>query len=251
MHPVRLPPHCPIIIIPARMASTRLPRKVLADIGGEPMIVHVWRRATACAIGPVIVACDSVDIADVIAKAGGIAILTRADHPSGSDRIWEALNAMEGSLAYDAIINVQADLPLIDPAAIVKTNDMLRDSRVDIATLAVEIKSEREKNAPQVVKAVLDLEKDSDQGRALYFSRLAVPAGDGPYYHHVGLYAYRRDALARFVDAPPSPLEKREQLEQLRALALGLHIEVALIDMVPIGVDTQDDLNEIRRLYER
>jgi 3-deoxy-manno-octulosonate cytidylyltransferase (CMP-KDO synthetase) len=248
---MRMPPHCPVIIIPARMDSTRLPRKVLADIHGEPMIVHVWRRAVACDIAPVLVACDSPAIKDAVEKVGGHAVLTRPDHPSGSDRIWEALNAMEGSSAYDAIINVQGDLPLIDPQAIIKANDMLRDPRVDIATLAVEIKTEHERTAPQVVKAVIDLEEEFGQGRAIYFTRVAAPSGDGPLYHHVGLYAYRREALAHFVDAKPSVLEKREKLEQLRALSLGMHIEVGLIDTVPVGVDTAEDLEMVRKLYKR
>jgi 3-deoxy-manno-octulosonate cytidylyltransferase (CMP-KDO synthetase) len=247
----------PIIIIPARMASTRLPEKPLADIHGEPMIVHVWQRTMASKIGPVVVACDSQAIADVIVKAGGKAILTNPDHPSGSDRIWEALNILENQegrkndTQYDAIINVQGDLPLIDPAAIKTAYDLLRNPSVDIATLAVAIKDEAEKALPQIVKAVFDLEKGATHGRALYFSRLPAPSGDGPAYHHVGLYAYRREALARFVKASPSPLEQREKLEQLRALALGMHIEVGLIDSVPLGVDTSADLETVRNLLRK
>ncbi len=241
-------PHRPILIIPARMASTRLPGKPLADIHGEPMLVHVWRRAMESKIGPVVVACDHKDIAAVIEKAGGEAILTRPDHPSGSDRIWEALNALEGNGAYDAVINVQGDLPLIDPKAISAAYDLLKDPNVDIATLAVAIKTDAEKNAAQVTKAVFDLVPGATHGRALYFSRLPVPSGEGAVYHHVGLYAYRREALARFVAAAPSPLELRERLEQLRALALGMRIEVGVIDTAPFGVDTPEDLEMARKL---
>jgi len=244
----RQPPHCPIIIIPARMTSTRLPGKPFADIHGEPMIVHVWRRATESDVGPVLVACDTAEIVDAIKKVGGNAVLTRPDHPSGSDRIWEALNEMEGSGAYDAVINVQGDLPVIDPKAIAAAFDLLKDPAVDIGTLAVEIKNEAEKNANQVTKAVFDLSPDTQSGRALYFSRLPVPANAGPMYHHVGLYAYRREALAHFVDAPPSPLELREKLEQLRALALGMRIEVGVIEAVPLGVDTPEDLETVRKM---
>lgn len=251
MKSARQPPHCPVIIIPARMASTRLPGKPLADIHGEPMIAHVWRRAMESKIGPVVVACDGKEIAAAVEKAGGKAVLTRPDHPSGSDRIWEALNALEGSGAYDAVINLQGDEPLIDPKIISAAYGLLRDPEVDIGTLAAEIRSEEKKQASQVVKAVVDKPQDAAHGRALYFSRMPVPSGEGPMYHHVGLYAYRREALAQFVAAPPSPLEKREKLEQLRALALGLHIEVGVIDTVPLGVDTPGDLETARRLLGR
>ena len=241
-------PHSPIIIIPARMASTRLPGKPLADIHGHPMIVHVWRRAVESGIGPVVVACDALAIVEAIEKAGGHAVMTNPDHPSGSDRIWEALNTQDGGEKYDAIINVQGDLPLIDPKAIRSAYELLINPSVDIATLAVEIKNEAEKTANQVTKAVFDLETGATHGRALYFSRNAIPSNEGPLYHHVGLYAYRRDALARFVKAKPSPLELREKLEQLRALALGMHIEVGVINTVPMGVDTPEDLEVARKL---
>jgi 3-deoxy-manno-octulosonate cytidylyltransferase (CMP-KDO synthetase) len=241
-------PKHPIIVIPARMASTRLPGKPLADIHGKSMIVHVWERAMESGIGPVVVACDGTAIADVITKAGGEAVLTNPDHPSGSDRIWEAVNAQKAHGDFDAVINVQGDLPLIDPKAIHAAYDLLKNPAVDIATLAVEIKTEAEKTASQVTKAIFDLENGATHGRALYFSRNPAPSGDGPLYHHVGLYAYRRDALARFVKAKPSSLELREKLEQLRALALGMHIEVGVINTVPMGVDTPEDLEIARKL---
>lgn len=241
-------PKNPIIVIPARLASTRLPRKPLALIHGEAMIVHVWRRAVQSGLGPVVVACDGAEIADVIHKVGGKAILTLPDHPSGSDRIWEALNAQKDSTSYDAIINVQGDLPLIDPEAIRTAYRLLENSEVDIGTLAVQIEDEADIHASQVVKAVFELKKGATHGRAYYFSRNPVPSGEGSLYHHVGLYAYRRDALEQFVGAPPSPLEQREKLEQLRALSLGMRIEVGLIHSVPLGVDTPADLEKAKAL---
>jgi 3-deoxy-manno-octulosonate cytidylyltransferase (CMP-KDO synthetase) len=243
-------PHNPIIIIPSRMASTRLPGKPLADINGEPMIVHVWRLAVESKIGPVVVACDGAEIMQAVEKAGGKAVLTKPGHPSGSDRIWEALNALEENSIYDAVVNVQGDEPALDPALIRVGYGLLRDPAVDIGTLAAEVKNEGP-NMPNRPKAVLDMEPGAPQGRALYFSRLPVPSGEGPLYHHVGLYAYRREALAKFVVAKPSPLEKREKLEQLRALSLGLRIEVAVIGAVPLGVDTPEDLEMARKLLGR
>lgn len=241
-------PKRPIIIIPARMASTRLPGKPLADIHGIPMIVHVWRRAVESKIGPVLVACDGPEIAEAVKQANGQAVLTKPGHLSGSDRIWEALTLLKGNEDYDAIVNVQGDLPTIDPHAIRATYDMLHNPAVDISTLAVEIKNEADKSAPQIVKAVIELPKGAQHGKALYFSRQPVPAGEGPMYHHIGLYAYRRDALMQFVATQPSILEQREKLEQLRALALGLTIEVAVIDTVPLGVDTPADLEVARKI---
>ena len=248
-------PHRPVILIPARMGSTRLPGKPLLMIGKEPMIVHVWRRAMESDIGPVVVACDTKNIAEVVKRAGGEAVLTKPGHPSGSDRIWEALdkiqgNAEKGKRDFDSIINVQGDLPTLDPSAIRAAYDLLKDPAVDIGTLAVEIKEEKDKRADQIVKAVIDLEEGKKKGRALYFSRLPAPGGEGPMYHHIGLYAYTRAALAKFVAAPPSPLEQRERLEQLRALALGLHIAVAVIETVPLGVDTKADLEIARTMLE-
>lgn len=244
-------PRNPIIIIPARMASTRLPRKPLADIHGEAMIVHVWRRAMESGVAPVVVACDGEEIASVVLQAGGKAIITNPEHPSGSDRIWEALIKLEDGHGYDAIINVQGDLPTIDSSAIRTAYHLLKDPSVDIATLAVAIRDDAEKTASHVVKAVFDLETYASHGRAYYFSRHPVPSGEGHLYHHVGLYAYRRDALEKYVRAKPTPLELREKLEQLRALALDLRIEVGVIDTVPLGVDTSQDLEKARALLRK
>ena len=239
-------PQNPIVIIPARLASQRLPNKPLADIAGEPMIVHVWRRAVKADIGPVVVACADAPIADAIATAGGKAVMTDPDHPSGSDRIHEALLKLDPKRTYDAVVNVQGDLPAIDPEVIGAVLEPLHNRAVDMATLAAEISDPAERSDPNVVKAVVDLAPGARIGRALYFSRTAVPAGDGPLLHHIGLYAFRRAALARFVALPESPLEKRERLEQLRALAAGMRIDVALVDTVPDGVDTPADLEKAR-----
>jgi 3-deoxy-manno-octulosonate cytidylyltransferase (CMP-KDO synthetase) len=243
----------PIILIPARMGSKRLPGKPLLDIAGAPMIVQVWRRAMESKVGPVVVACDGEEIAAVVRKTGGLAVVTKPSHPTGSDRIWDALNKFEKKTGkrFDTIINVQGDLPVLDPGAIRAAYDLLRDPEIDIGTLAVEIGNEKDKHAGQIVKAVIDMPQGAKKGRALYFSRLPAPAGEGPMYHHIGLYAYKRPALAKFVNAAPSALEKRESLEQLRALALGLTIGVAVIDAVPLGVDTKADLAVARRLLGR
>jgi 3-deoxy-manno-octulosonate cytidylyltransferase (CMP-KDO synthetase) len=248
--PPRPAPKKPIVLIPARMASTRLPGKPLADMNGAPMIVHVWRRAMEAQIGPVIVACAEQEIAAAIRKAGGEAILTNPDHPSGSDRIWEALTLHDPRDYHDAVINLQGDLPTIDPSAIRASYELLKNPETDIGTLAVAIENEADKKASQIVKAVFDREAGKDSGRALYFTRVPAPSGDGPLYHHVGIYAYRRDALARFVKAPPSPLEQREKLEQLRALSLGLRIDVAVINTVPLGVDTPEELEKARQMVK-
>jgi 3-deoxy-manno-octulosonate cytidylyltransferase (CMP-KDO synthetase) len=239
-------PRNPIVLIPARLASQRLPDKPLADIAGEPMIVHVWRRAIEAGIGPVVVACADQLIADVIESAGGKAVMTRPDHPSGSDRIYEALMLIDPDNNYDAVVNVQGDLPTIDPAVIGTVLDPLQIQEVQMATLAAEITDPAEREDPNVVKAVVDLAPGARIGRALYFSRAAIPTGDGPLLHHIGLYAFRRDALAQFVALPESPLEQREKLEQLRALAAGMRIDVALVDTVPDGVDTPADLEKAR-----
>jgi 3-deoxy-manno-octulosonate cytidylyltransferase (CMP-KDO synthetase) len=239
-------PRHPIVIIPARLASQRLPDKPLAEISGEPMIVHVWRRAVEAGIGPVVVACADAPIADAVAGAGGKAVMTRPDHPSGSDRIHEALLQLDPKETYDAVVNVQGDLPTIDPAVIGAVLEPLHDQAVDMATLAAEITDPAERSDPNVVKAVVDLAPGARMGRALYFSRAAIPTGDGPLLHHIGLYAFRRAALAQFVALPECPLEKRERLEQLRALAAGMRIDVALVDTVPDGVDTPADLEKAR-----
>ena len=238
----------PIVIIPARLASTRLPGKPLARIGDAPMIVQVWRRAVAADAGPVAVACAEAEIAAVIEAAGGRAILTRPDHPSGSDRIYEAVARLDPEGDFDAVINVQGDLPTIDPEAIRTALAALADPSVDIATLAATILDPADGDNPNIVKAVTAIDPASGIGRALYFSRTAVPAGEGPLYHHIGLYAYRRAALERFAALPPGRLERRERLEQLRALENGMHIVVALVDDVPLGVDTAEDLERARAL---
>ena len=245
------PPSMPLVVIPARMASTRLPGKPLADIAGEPMIVHVWRRAREAEIGRVVVACAEAEIAETVRARGGEAVLTRADHPSGSDRVFEALGAVDGAGACDAVVNLQGDLPAIEPAAIRAAVDALGDAAVDIATLVAETFDPGERDDPNVVKAVVSFAGPGAGrvGRALYFTRAAAPSGEGPLYHHVGLYAYRRAALERFVRLPPSALEKREQLEQLRAIEAGMRIDAALIDTVPAAVDTPADLAGMRRLF--
>jgi 3-deoxy-manno-octulosonate cytidylyltransferase (CMP-KDO synthetase) len=236
-----------LIIIPARMAASRLPGKPLADIAGDPMIVHVLRRATAAGIGPVIVATDSAEIAACVEAVGGRAIMTRSDHVSGSDRIFEALNVADPDGRAGIIVNVQGDLPTLSPADIAAAPAPLADGAVDIATLAAEIREPRERTDPNVVK-VVGSRLSPGRMRALYFTRATAPAGEGPLYHHVGLYAYRRAALARFVSLPPSPLEIREKLEQLRALEAGMRIDVTLIAGVPLGVDTPEDLARARAL---
>ena len=236
-----------LIVIPARMAATRLPGKPLADIGGLPMIVHVLRRAQEAAVGPVVVATDSEAIAAAVAKAGGRAVLTRADHTCGSDRIYEALEQIDANGGAKIIVNLQGDLPTLSPAAIAAVLTPLVDPAVDIATIAAEIVLPEERSDPNVVK-VVGTPIAPRRLRALYFTRAAAPAGEGPLYHHIGLYAFRRAALEKFVKLPPSPLERREKLEQLRALEAGMRIDVALVDAVPLGVDTLEDLEKARAM---
>jgi 3-deoxy-manno-octulosonate cytidylyltransferase (CMP-KDO synthetase) len=227
------------------MASVRLPGKPLADIAGSPMIVHVLRRAEASGLGPVAVATDSPEIEAVVRAAGGHAVMTRTDHSSGSDRIFEALAKIDPAGRATLIVNLQADLPTIPPGDIAAALAPLADTAVDIATLAAEIKRREERDDPNVVK-VVGTPVAPSRLRALYFTRATAPAGEGPLYHHIGLYAYRRAALERFVALPPSPLEKREKLEQLRALEAGMRIDVAIVDGVPLGVDTPEDLAQAR-----
>jgi 3-deoxy-manno-octulosonate cytidylyltransferase (CMP-KDO synthetase) len=236
-----------LILIPARMAATRLPGKALADIAGKPMIVHVLRRAEAAKLGPVVVATDAEAIAAAVEKAGGRAVMTRADHVSGSDRIFEALNAADPERRADIIVNVQGDLPTLEPRDLAAAVALLEDRDVDIGTIAAEITNNEDRSNPNVVK-VVGSQIASGRLRALYFTRTAAPLGDGPLYHHIGLYAYRREALARFVKLLPSPLEQREKLEQLRALENGMRIDVAIVDSVPLGVDTPDDLEAARKI---
>jgi len=239
----------PLILIPARMKATRLPGKPLADIHGEAMIVRVWRRAVAAGIGPVAVATDSADICKEIEAAGGRAVMTSADHPSGSDRIKEAADILDPQGRHDVIVNVQGDFPTLEPASIAAAILPLADPEVDIATLVGLITEDEEKTAPSVVK-LIGSHVAPDRLRALYFTRATAPYGEGPLYHHVGLYAYRRAALDRFVSLPQSMLEKRESLEQLRALEDGMRIDAMIIDHVPRGVDTPPDLERARAILQ-
>jgi 3-deoxy-manno-octulosonate cytidylyltransferase (CMP-KDO synthetase) len=236
-----------VILIPARMAATRLPGKPLADIGGKPMIVHVLDRARAANVGPAYVATDAPEVAAAVEKAGGHAVMTRSDHATGSDRLFEALGLIASGRNAAIIVNVQGDLPTLDPADIRAALAPLADPAVDIATLAAEIHDAGERTDPNVVK-VVGTPIGERRLRALYFTRACAPYGDGPLYHHIGLYAYRREALATFVRLPPSPLERREKLEQLRALEAGLRIDVALTDSAPLGVDTPADLAVARAI---
>ncbi|MDQ8726997.1 3-deoxy-manno-octulosonate cytidylyltransferase [Bradyrhizobium sp. LHD-71] len=236
-----------LVLIPSRMASTRLPGKPLADICGLPMIVHVLRRAEAAAIGRAVVATDAPEIARVVEAHGGEAVMTRADHPSGSDRIFEALKTLDPDGQVATIVNLQGDLPTIPAEDIRAVATSLDDQAVDIATLAAEIREAEEHTNPNVVKAI-GSQLAKDRLRALYFTRATAPSGEGPRYHHIGIYAYRRAALARFVGLPPSPLEMREKLEQLRAIEAGMRIDVTIVNTVPLGVDTEADLQTARRM---
>ncbi|HMN38663.1 MAG TPA: 3-deoxy-manno-octulosonate cytidylyltransferase [Hyphomicrobium sp.] len=237
-----------ITIIPARMQATRLPGKPLAEIAGKPMIVHVWERAIAAEAGRVAVATDSDEIAAAIRRAGGEAIMTRADHASGSDRVFEAAARLDPDADAEIIVNLQGDLPTLDPLLVRACLAPLAASKkTDIATLAAEITLDEEKTNPNVVK-VVGTPLATGGLRALYFTRATAPHGEGPLHHHIGIYAYRRQALDRFVSLTPSPLEKREKLEQLRALEAGMRIDVAVVDTVPLGVDTPDDLERARHI---
>ena len=238
----------PVLLIPARMASTRLPGKPLADIGGVPMIVRVWQQAMAAGLGPVVVAAGEAEIVTAVEKAGGRAVLTDPELPSGSDRIWAALTAMDPDGSHDVVVNLQGDLPALDPQQLKTVVACLAKSGADIATLAAPIDNEPDRTNPAVVKAVVAWDAGAAMGRALYFTRTTAPGGEGALYHHVGLYAYRREALESFVALPPSPLEKREKLEQLRALEAGMSIAVARVDAAPWSVDTPADLEKARSL---
>ncbi len=235
-----------IVLIPARIGSTRLPGKPLADIGGEPMIVHVLRRAQAAKLGETVVATDSEAVVAAVEKAGGRALLTRSDHASGSDRIHEALTVLDPERQCRFVVNVQGDLPTIEPSEIRAALGPLHDAAVDISTLAAEITDPTELSNPNVVK-VKGVVVSPTRLRATGFTRHGVEGAD-PQYHHIGLYAYRRSALERFVQLPPSVSERREKLEQLRALDAGMRIDVVLVKSVPLGVDTPEELDKARRL---
>ncbi len=236
-----------LVIVPARMQATRLPGKPMADIHGEPMIVHVWRRAVQSGVGRVVVATDSDVIIQAVAKAGGEAVMTRSDHASGSDRVFETVQKVDPQGQSEIVINLQGDLPTLDPWLVEACAAPLSVPGADIATIAAEITDEVEKTASSVVK-VIGTPLTARRLRALYFTRTTAPWGEGPLYHHIGIYAYRRAALERFVSLPPSPLEMREKLEQLRALEAGMRIDVAIVDTVPLGVDTPHDLERARQM---
>lgn len=240
----------PIVLIPARMASTRLPGKPLVEIAGLPMIVQVWKRGMEADIGPVLVAAAEQEIVDAVRDAGGDAVLTDPDHPSGSDRIFEALRIADPEGRCDSVVNLQGDLPALDPATIrAALKPLSADPGVDIGTLVAEIEDDAELQDPNAVKVVTAFADGAETARALWFTRLPAPGGEGPHWHHIGLYAYRRAALERFVALPPSLLEKREKLEQLRALENGMRIDAARVDTIPLGVDTPTDLERVRAIF--
>lgn len=244
-------PRNPVTVIPARLASTRLPNKPLAQIAGRPMICHVLDRAREAALGRIIVACGDVQIKEAVESEGGEAVLTDPALPSGSDRVFAALKSLDPSGSFDGVINLQGDMPTLSPALIRQAFSLLADKDVDIGTLVCEIRSAEERENPAVVKAAVEMASGAKTGRALYFSRNVIPALDGPLFKHIGIYVYRRAALETFISAPPSSLEQREKLEQLRALALGLRIEAALVPEFPVCVDTPDDLEQARRVLEK
>ncbi len=239
----------PIIVIPARLASSRLPNKPLADIAGQPMIVHVLRRAEAAAIGPVLVACAEPEIAEAVRRAGGVALLTDPALPSGSDRVQAAMAAFDPQRRYDVVVNLQGDLPAIDPAHLRAVLTPLDDAGCDLATLVTPIRDDAEAAAASVVKAVCGFEGNAATARAMWFSRLPIPWGEGPRWHHLGVYAWRRVALDRFVTLPTTTLERREGLEQLRALEAGMAIGCARVEQAVFGVDTPADLERARLAF--
>ncbi|HEX3881980.1 MAG TPA: 3-deoxy-manno-octulosonate cytidylyltransferase [Stellaceae bacterium] len=243
-------PRNPIVTIPSRLASTRLPNKPLAEIAGVPMIVHVWRRAVAAGVGPVVVACGDPEIVAAVEAAGGRAMMTDPDLPTGSDRIHAALAALDPGREHDAVVNVQGDMPMLDPTAIRLAFEALADPDTDIATLAAEITDPAALASTSVNKVAAGFADPSKPARALYFSKLPLPWGDGPHYEHIGLYAYRRAALDRYVTLPQTVLERRERLEQMRALEAGMRFSVSLIDPARLGVqvDTPEDLARCREL---
>jgi 3-deoxy-manno-octulosonate cytidylyltransferase (CMP-KDO synthetase) len=241
----------PIVLIPARLASTRLPNKPLADIAGVPMIVRVWRQAMAASVGPVVVAAAEKEIANAIEAAGGRAVLTDPDLPSGTDRINAALKLVDPDEKHDVVVNLQGDLPALEPDYVHRVVDALGPTGADIATLAAEIDDPLDYDNPSIVKPVVVWDVTGNRGRALYFTRARAPYGDGPLYHHIGIYAFQRPSLSRFVALQPSPLERREKLEQLRALEAGMTIAIARVDSVPLSVDTPADLEKARKALSR
>jgi 3-deoxy-manno-octulosonate cytidylyltransferase (CMP-KDO synthetase) len=243
-----MPHKSTLVVIPARLAASRLPNKPLAMIGADPMIVHVWKKAVAADVGPVIVACGDKPIAEAIRAAGGTAVLTATELPSGSDRVWVAAQTFDSENKYGHVINVQGDLPTLEPALVSAAVDALVQGNADMGTLVAKITDDRERDDPNVVKAAVDFAPGESVAPALYFSRNRIPSGDGPTYHHIGIYAYTRAALKRFVALPPAGLEIRERLEQLRALTNGMTISAGLVDSIPFGVDTPADLERARRI---
>jgi len=238
-----------LIIIPARMEASRLPGKPMKDIAGEPMIVHVWRRALEAELGPVLIATDHQEIKNAIDQVGGHCVMTNTDHASGSDRIFEALESFDKEKKYNKIINLQGDLPTLEPDLIKACAALLDDEAVDVSTLAVKITEQEERTNPNVVK-MIGSPVTKEHQRALYFTRATAPSGDGPLYHHIGIYGYKRKSLETFISLPPSYLEKREKLEQLRALEAGMRIDVAIVETLPIGVDTRQDLEKARSILK-
>jgi len=241
----------PIVVIPARMAATRLPGKPLAEIAGRPMIAHVLDRAREAGIGPLAVAAGEPEIVAAAREAGAQAVLVTEDVPSGTDRVHRAMAVLDPEGRYDVVVNLQGDFPTIAPETLRAVLDPLADPGVDIGTLVCPIADEQEANTPSFVKAACAFDGDSRVAPALYFSRLPIPWGDGPRWHHIGVYAFRRAALDRFVRLPASPLERREKLEQLRALEAGMRIAAARVDHGPFGVDTPHDLDRARALLAR
>jgi 3-deoxy-manno-octulosonate cytidylyltransferase (CMP-KDO synthetase) len=237
-----------LVVIPARMQSSRLPDKPLAEIAGRPMIVHVWQRAMEAQVGRVVVATDNEAIVATVHAAGGEAVMTRADHPSGSDRVFEALSRLDPAGDFEFILNLQGDLPMLAQSLPGDCLAPLLDGDADIATIAALITKPEDRANPNAVKVIGAATAVAGRLRALYFTRATAPFGDGPLYHHFGMYAYRRAALQRFVSLQPSPLEKREQLEQLRALEDGMRIDVTIVDSVPVEVNTPEDLELVRGL---
>jgi 3-deoxy-manno-octulosonate cytidylyltransferase (CMP-KDO synthetase) len=240
----------PIIIIPSRLASTRLERKPLALINGQPMVAQVLQRALEANLGPVMVACCGSEIADIVNQSGGTAILTDPDLPSGTDRVWAAVKNLPASSKPSIVVNLQGDLPNIHAKSLQAVLRPLEDPAVDIATIASIIKNPEELTNSNVVKIAL-AKKSETRGQALYFSRNPIPFGADTYYHHIGVYAFRYQALEKYVSLPPSPLEKAEKLEQLRAMEAGMRIDVELVDTIPHTVDTVVDLENIRNWFQR